>query len=113
MRVDWLSSTGLVFYLAVRPGFFLMIKNTKDFDDCTSAGEYFEIVSLHCSADEIELIIKDNGQGFDPGDRLPGSLGIGLMRERANSIGAVIAIMSAPGQGTQVKLKWPKTQGRK
>jgi PAS domain S-box-containing protein len=69
-------------------------------------------VSLHCSADAIKLVIKDNGLGFEPGIRLPGSLGIGIMQERANSIGADITIKSAPGQGTQVEIDWPKIQGR-
>jgi PAS domain S-box-containing protein len=69
-------------------------------------------VSLHCSTDAIKLVIKDNGAGFNVGTRSPGSLGMGIMQERANSIGANIAIKSAPGQGTRVELIWPKTQGR-
>jgi PAS domain S-box-containing protein len=69
-------------------------------------------VSLHCSADAIKLVIKDNGLGFRGGTRSPGSLGMGIMQERANSIGADIAITSAPGQGTQVEVRWPKMQGR-
>jgi PAS domain S-box-containing protein len=69
-------------------------------------------VCLHCSADGLKLVIKDNGLGFKAGTRSPGSLGIEIMQERANSIGAGIEITSAPGQGTQVELRWPKTQGR-
>jgi signal transduction histidine kinase len=69
-------------------------------------------ISLHCSLDEIELVIKDNGQGFNAGTKSPGSLGIGIMQERANTIGADIEIKSAPGQGTRVELIWPKLQGR-
>jgi signal transduction histidine kinase len=64
------------------------------------------IVSLHCQADKLELIIKDNGKGFDINSRLSGSLGIDIMKERAKSIGALIDIKSLIGQGTTVLVDW-------
>jgi PAS domain S-box-containing protein len=69
-------------------------------------------VSLHCSSDAIQLVIKDNGVGFEKGTHSPSSLGMGIMRERARNIGAEISISSSPGLGTQIELQWPKIQGR-
>ena len=56
-------------------------------------------VCLQCSADAIKLVIKDNGVGFNAGTGSPGSLGMGIMQERANSIGADIADQECPRSG--------------
>lgn len=56
--------------------------------------------------ERVELAIRDDGTGFDPAGIAPNSLGLGIMRERAEAIGAVLAIESAPGEGTQVKVTW-------
>ncbi len=56
--------------------------------------------------DRIELQVSDNGCGFDlehvPSDRL----GLGIIRERAQDIGAALEIQSRPGQGTRVTVVW-------
>ncbi len=54
-----------------------------------------------------ELIIADDGQGFDPlqGGR-PGGFGLTSMRDRAAGIGAQLTIDSAMGTGTQVVVRW-------
>ena len=54
----------------------------------------------------MNLFIKDDGLGFDPGSITPEHLGIAIMRERANSIGASLKIESQLGQGTTVELGW-------
>jgi signal transduction histidine kinase len=59
-------------------------------------------VILHCESDNIELIIEDNGKGFDAKNRSPNSLGLGIMQERAKSAGASLIISSQPGKGTRV-----------
>ncbi len=53
-----------------------------------------------------DLIIEDNGHGFCLGATRPGSLGLGIMRERAEAVGALLTISSAPGQGTRVSVSW-------
>lgn len=55
---------------------------------------------------EIELVITDNGRGFDPKSVPPDHLGLGIMRERAESIGATFEISSAPGEGTTIQARW-------
>ena len=44
--------------------------------------------------------------GFDPGCVLPDRLGLGIMRERAQAIGATLTIESEPGHGTRVTVVW-------
>jgi signal transduction histidine kinase len=63
-------------------------------------------VRLECQPGQMNLFIKDDGLGFDPGLITPEHLGIAIMRERANSIGASLKIESQLGQGTTVELGW-------
>jgi nitrate/nitrite-specific signal transduction histidine kinase len=65
-------------------------------------------VSLHfdCQPGRLHLCIQDDGLGFDAGSIPSGHMGVAIMRERANSIGATLTIESQPGQGTSVNLGW-------
>ena len=54
----------------------------------------------------VELGIRDNGRGFDPASVAPEHFGLRIMRERADTIGATLAVASAPGRGTQVVVRW-------
>ncbi|MEO8613069.1 MAG: PAS domain S-box protein [Chloroflexota bacterium] len=60
-------------------------------------------ISLTTRSGHLELRIRDNGKGFDSEKITPG-LGLGGMRERAALIGANLAILSEPGQGTEIVL---------
>jgi PAS domain S-box-containing protein len=55
------------------------------------------------------LHISDDGQGINPAGTEPGQLGLGIMRERAEAIGAMLTIEGRPDQGTQVTLVWSNT----
>ncbi len=61
-------------------------------------------------APEWRFEIADDGIGFDPG-AVPGAdethVGLRIMRERAERIGAVLDVASAPGAGTSVALVLP------
>ena len=54
----------------------------------------------------IELIVQDDGRGFDLNSHHEG-LGLHSMRERAESIGGTCEFTSAPGQGSTVRVKVP------
>jgi PAS domain S-box-containing protein len=69
-------------------------------------------VELHFEAGQVTLRVCDDGCGFDLGDTRPDQLGLDIMRERAESIGAVLEIQSQPGSGTQVVVNWRGAQGR-
>jgi signal transduction histidine kinase len=59
------------------------------------------VVCLHTQGQRIVLSVQDNGDGFDPGEVVPG-MGLKNMRERAQSIGGRISVTSQLGQGTTV-----------
>ncbi|MBA3873058.1 MAG: GAF domain-containing protein [Anaerolineae bacterium] len=60
-------------------------------------------IHLQYQSDQLTLNIRDNGHGFDSTHI---SVGMDTMRERAESIRAVLEISSSPGIGTEVKLGW-------
>jgi signal transduction histidine kinase/ligand-binding sensor domain-containing protein len=54
----------------------------------------------------VTLTICDDGRGFDPAVVSHERLGLGIMQERAQAIGANLTIQSQPGQGTQITVVW-------
>jgi PAS domain S-box-containing protein len=62
-------------------------------------------VRLIREADQIELIIVDNGDGFDT-KSISSGFGLTSMRERAENIHASLRIQSKIGMGTRMKLQW-------
>jgi PAS domain S-box-containing protein len=85
------------------------------------SGASYATVSLRCLAESdgqgpaaggpatppLELSITDDGRGFDLAAVPPDSLGLDIMRERAEAIGAELTIHSQIGWGTQVTVFWP------
>jgi PAS domain S-box-containing protein len=67
-------------------------------------------IDLHCQPGYARLHISDDGRGFDPQGVQPGQLGLDIMRERAQSIGAILRIESQPNQGTRVLAEWQGIQ---
>lgn len=63
-------------------------------------------VKLHLSQSCVHLETCDNGIGFDMSTVKPTSLGMRIMRERADAIGAHLNINSSPGAGTCVEVTW-------
>lgn len=67
-------------------------------------------VTISTTQNGIVVEIRDNGEGFRPASTSStstGGYGIAGMRERAEVIGAKLAVKSAPGEGTTVKLTIP------
>jgi nitrate/nitrite-specific signal transduction histidine kinase len=71
-------------------------------------------VQITTGDNQIEIIVSDNGKGFDPSrienDGWP-HFGLQTMRERASSIGGALDISSTCGEGTRVALTVPLKQG--
>ncbi|MBI5604222.1 MAG: PAS domain S-box protein [Deltaproteobacteria bacterium] len=63
-------------------------------------------LSLRNEEDRIQLIIQDNGRGFDPKEVIKG-FGLSTMKERAELSGGVFAIDSRPGKETVIRASWP------
>ena len=56
--------------------------------------------------DRLNLVIVDNGRGFDPEKVASDRMGLSIMRERAESIGAELDVQSTPGEGVRLDLLW-------
>lgn len=63
-------------------------------------------ITVRLAMDQVHMEIRDNGLGFDPACVKPTSLGLRIMRERAESIHAQLQIVSQPGSGTTISLEW-------
>lgn len=92
--------------------------------DCATAifrivQESLTNVARHAAATEVEfsfkehrgtlqVVVRDNGRGVTH-DQLADSRSLGLLglRERAMSVGGLLEISGAPGQGTEVRLTLP------
>jgi signal transduction histidine kinase len=57
----------------------------------------------------LELVIADNGLGFDPTQAPPGHYGLASIRARAEALGAQLVLDTAPHHGTRVRVTLPLT----
>lgn len=64
-------------------------------------------VTIESLSDRVSVAVRDNGNGFPSGEHREGHYGLEIMRERAQSLGGDVVIMSAPGQGTEVRVSVP------
>jgi len=67
-------------------------------------------VVLSPQVDQWQVMIEDDGQGFDAtqtSDRDEAGFGLRIMRERAEEVGGSLQVHSTPGQGTQVIVQLP------
>lgn len=65
-------------------------------------------VEVHLDLQEgrSEVSIRDNGCGFELSELSPENLGLKIMRERAEAVGASLQVESAPGAGTEIRVRW-------
>jgi signal transduction histidine kinase len=61
--------------------------------------------------DQIRLSVEDDGTGFSPSEEHGPHFGLMIMRERTESVGGVIYVDSAPGEGTLVAARFPTQLG--
>jgi two-component system nitrate/nitrite sensor histidine kinase NarX len=66
-------------------------------------------INLTHEESAIELSIRDDGQGFDPEQTASGHYGLSMMHERAAGVGARLSIISRPGHGTELTIRWAQT----
>lgn len=65
-------------------------------------------IDLRHEGTSIELRIRDDGIGFDPEQTVSGHYGLGMMRERAEAVGALLTVTSQPDHGTELVMHWTK-----
>jgi signal transduction histidine kinase len=64
-------------------------------------------VALRIQQEQLEIVVRDRGQGFDPARVAPDRLGLRGIRERARLFEGTATIDSRPGQGTCVHVLLP------
>ena len=64
------------------------------------------VIRMEWVNQQLILTISDNGKGFDPSHTKPTSLGMNIMRERAEAINATLNIESSIGTGTRIQVVW-------
>ena len=64
-------------------------------------------VKIEWLRDEINVVVKDNGKGFDTENVREGSFGLIGMKERIDLLKGTINISSVVGKGTTVLMKIP------
>jgi signal transduction histidine kinase len=63
-------------------------------------------VTLRSDPGRVLLVVQDDGRGFDPASLPAERMGLRIMRERAEGVGAELTLESEPGEGTQVQVVW-------
>lgn len=65
-------------------------------------------VTISVAGDNIEVVVQDDGRGFDP-EMMPSHKSFGLlgMRERAIALGGMVTVASTPSNGTAVSVLIP------
>jgi signal transduction histidine kinase len=80
-----------------------VIRNIERHSLATAVVLKLRILSDH----RLNLVIEDNGVGFDPSAEVSGHYGIVGLREQAELIGAALQLDSTPNRGTHVRIDVP------
>ncbi|WP_233527488.1 sensor histidine kinase [Micromonospora craniellae] len=67
-------------------------------------------VLLHGDEDRVTLEIGDDGTAFDPAGAYPaenGGYGLAGLRTRVEQVNGSVAVRSAPGEGTTIRVEVP------
>jgi signal transduction histidine kinase len=89
----------------VRHNIFLIVKEALT-NALRHAGAKEVRVQAKVSADALEILVQDDGRGFEPSmPPMEGRRhGLGNMHRRAEAIGGTLELQSTPGKGTTVRL---------
>ena len=73
------------------------------------------VVTVAADSERVELEVRDDGAGFDPGRRTgaleQGHIGLASSERRVQSVGGELVVESGPGRGTTVRATLPRAAG--
>jgi signal transduction histidine kinase/ligand-binding sensor domain-containing protein len=96
---------GITLNMEKRRDLFLVFKEAVN-NVAKYSGASHVIIQLAVKDKGIEMIIQDNGAGFQP-EKMENGNGLGNMKKRATLLGGTLQIQSAPGVGTRIILRFP------
>jgi signal transduction histidine kinase len=116
------NRTGLIFSVSIKEkypippdvqvGLYRVLQEALNNIAHHAAASHVEIAfSRHLR--HIDLTIRDNGRGYDPAEIGLGHLGLSIMKDRIDAIGAKLVITSQKGEGTFIKVKWTAPKVKK
>ena len=81
-------------------------------ESLTNAAKYAEAsaaeIRLERDGDWVQVTVRDNGRGIKAADQSKrGTYGLRGIRERVSLLGGDVAIVGAPGQGSEVRARIP------
>lgn len=65
------------------------------------------LVAVHANGDLVNVIVQDDGAGFNSAKKAQGGLGLVGMKERVEAIDGRVSIVSQPNRGTTVRVEIP------
>jgi signal transduction histidine kinase len=102
-NINWEDMSNIVkinLYRMIQEG----LQNINKYSEATEAS-----IEITRKENIIQLIIKDNGKGFDT-EAARGGIGLKNLSERAASLNGTISIKSTPGSGTVLEIDFPIAQ---
>jgi two-component system NarL family sensor kinase len=76
------------------------------------SGAAHVVLTVAADSERVELEVRDDGAGFDPGRRTGalerGHIGLASSERRVQSVGGELVIESAPGHGTAIRATLPR-----
>jgi signal transduction histidine kinase len=97
----------------VRHNLFLVVKEA--INNTVKHAEATELrLRIAANEERLEIILEDNGRGFEQAPAAEGADGLRNMRQRMTDIGGQCWIQGRPGAGAKVSLElvWSKTPGQ-
>ena len=76
------------------------------------AGAHTVRIATGHDAEQVQVLIEDDGRGFDAA-ATDGGRGLRHLVQRAARLGGRLTIDSAPGRGTRVRLDLPLQRGER
>ena len=76
-----------------------------------SGTQELEVRIAH-EGEQLRIVVRDWGRGFDPAEVPAGHFGLAAIRDRARMLGGAAQIVSAPGRGTTVRVTVPLNGGK-
>ncbi|MEJ2803447.1 CHASE3 domain-containing protein [Comamonadaceae bacterium PP-2] len=78
----------------------------------TNVSKYAEArhveVRLSTEDEEVQILVRDDGRGFNPEDIKPSTHGLDGMKHRVEAIGGRLVVRSATGAGTTIEASMPR-----
>lgn len=109
LRVEVVNGTEVIVQGSVRTAIVRVFQEAVH--NAIQHGQSRNISALLAAGDDrVELMVSDDGKGFEP-ERARRGTGIDGMRDRARELGGDVTVESVVGGGARVRLELPLSQG--